>query len=190
MAEIKSSIELAMERTKGLTFTEQERRELEQARQQRTAQILVSQYLRGEVDLQELDRKGKNSPGVTPRALAKALVEALDLGQETLPRALEALEHWMGKDQKATVQRLKDLVLQWSQALQKKKRKLKARLREELARRGVEGSAVEPNVEGSPAWESSMAELKREFSSKLEDIQQSLMAALAEPRQETGPNKL
>lgn len=180
MAEIKSSIELAMERTQGLTFTEEERRRLEVERQQRAAKALVSQYLRGEMGLAELDRKKRESTDVASRALERAMVEALGLGQEALPRALEALESWLGKRQRTALQRLRDLSLQWGQAVQKRRRKIKAELREKLARRGVEGSAVEPHVEGSPLWDRAMEELRVQFAANFQEVQDRLMAALAE----------
>jgi hypothetical protein len=179
MAEIKSSIELAMERTKGLTFSEEERRKWEEEREQRLAQALVSQYLRGEVSLGELERKRRDCTDAGRMALDRALVQGLSLGMESFEPAMEALENWLGKGNRTALQRLKSLSMEWGQALQKRRRKIKAELRAELASRGVGGSAVEPHVEGSPLWEKALQELRGQFQGRFLEIQELLLKALS-----------
>lgn len=178
MAEIKSSIELAMERTKGLTFTQEERQRLEEEKEQRLAQALVSQYVRGEMSLEELEKKRLLASGLARRALDKALLDGLSLDMKALPLIMEALERFLGKGNRKVLQRLKDLSLEWGQLVQKRRRKVKAQLREELARRGVEGSAVEPHVEGSPLWEKALRELQAQFQSRLLEAKELLVQAL------------
>lgn len=178
MGEIKSSIELAMERTKGLTFTEEERRKLEEEKERRLAQAMVSQYMRGEMSLSELERKRLQAPPSARLALDKALIESLSSGMDNFPLILEAVERFLGKGHRKILQRLKDLSIEWGQLLQKRKRKLKAELREELACRGVEGSAVEPHVEGSPLWEKALRELQLQFQDKLVEAQELVGKAL------------
>lgn len=178
MAEIKSSIELAMERTKGLTFTEEERQKLEEEKEQRLAQAFVSQFLRGELSLAELEKKRLQASPLTRRALDRALLEGLSLGMDAFPLIMEAMERFLGKGQRKVLQRLKDLSMEWGQLLQKRRRKLKADLREELARRGVEGSAVEPHVEGSPLWEKALTELQMQFQGRLLEAQKLIGKAL------------
>lgn len=178
MAEIKSSIELAMERTKGLTFTEEERRKFEEEREGRAAQALVQQFLKGDMGLRELQRKREALTPSARRALDRALVEALVFGHEALPKVTEALEAWLGRTHRSLLQRLRDLSLQWGQVVQKRRKSIKKDLREELAKRGIRGSAVEPNVEASPLWDKVLTELHQEFSSRLAEIQRELLLAL------------
>lgn len=180
MAEIKSSIELAMERTKGLVFTEEEKRQLEEERERRIAQALILQYLRGEMSLRELERKRKEATPTGRRALDKVFVESLEMEAEALPKVLEAIESWLGKTNRHVVQKVKDLTVQWGQAVQKRKKRIKAELREDLAKRGVQGSAVEPNVEASLAWERALKELQEEFSDKVSSLREQLLQALAQ----------
>lgn len=178
MAEIKSSIELAMERTKGLTFSEEERRQLEEEKEQRLAQALISQYLRGEMSLAELQQKRLQASRSARRALDKALVLGLNLGAETFPLAAEALEKFLGTENRKVLQRLRDLSIEWGQLLQKRKRKIRGELREELARRGVKGSAVEPHVEDSSVWGKALRELQVQFQGRLSEVQELLEKAL------------
>jgi len=58
--------------------------------------------------------------------------------------------------------------------------RIKAELREELERRGIRGSAVEPNVEASQAWERALRELQEEFSDKVSSLREQLLGALAQ----------
>ncbi len=97
---------------------------------------------------------------------------------DNFPLILEAVERFLGKGHRKILQRLKDLSIEWGQLLQKRKRKLKAELREELACRGVEGSAVEPHVEGSPLWEKALRELQLQFQDKLVEAQELVGKAL------------
>ncbi len=80
MGEIKSSIELAMERTKGLTFTEEERRKLEEEKERRLAQAMVSQYMRGEMSLSELERKRLQAPPLRAFGPGQSLDRKLEFG--------------------------------------------------------------------------------------------------------------
>ncbi|MEJ5377620.1 MAG: hypothetical protein WHX93_13680 [bacterium] len=178
MGEIKSSIELAMERTKGLTFTEEERQRLQEDKERRLAQAIVSQYLRGEMTLEDLERKRLQTTGSALLALDRALVESLNMSPETFPLVVEALERLLGKGHRAILQKLKDISMEWGQLLQKQRRKIKAELREELARRGVGGSAVVPYVEGSTVWKKNVEELFTRFRDRLLELQGPLGKAL------------
>jgi hypothetical protein len=180
MAEIKSSIELAMERTKGLTFSDEERHRVEEDKDRRAAHGLLSQYLRGEVSLAELTRKKDSSSVAFREALMREMVVGLRLGREEFSRGLDALEQWQGRQSRPLLNRIRDLSMQFGQSLQKRRRKVKADLWEDLARRGLEGSAVEPNVEGSTQWRDLVEALAREFDPRIEEIRSALLAEATE----------
>jgi hypothetical protein len=175
MGEIKSSIELAMEKTKGLKFSDEDRQRLEEEKEQRAVQVAVSQYLLGGLPLAELTRKRESASESSRRAMLGAIVQGLRLGREEFSRGIEALELWRGSQLRGPLQRGRDLAAQFGQALQKKRRKIKADLWEELARRGVQGSAVEPNVEASPQWETILAGMEKEFLPKLQEWRETIL---------------
>ncbi len=176
VAEIKSTIDLIMERTKGLHLSAEEKERLDEEQRLRGARILVQGYLRGEISLEELTAKKDESPANSQKAMIEALVQGMRLGREEFPRGLEALERWKGKETRVQLQRIRDLSHQFGQTLQKRKRKVKAELREELTRRGVQGSAVEPNVEGSARWGEVVEALARELEPRLRELQSALLA--------------
>ena len=88
------------------------------------------------------------------------------------------MDHWKGQLCRAALKRLKDLSIRFGNALQKRKRKVKAVLWETLASRGVQGSAVEPNVEVSVQWDRALRDMDREFESQLDEIKRDLLTVL------------
>lgn len=178
MGEIKSTIDLVMERTKGMTLSGEEKRHLEEEREERMAYGLSARYLQGDVGLEELVKKTEGSPAPFRRAILTSMVEALVPGGEEFLKALDALERLKGKELQGPLKRGRDLSLQFAHALQKKRRKLKAELWDELAQRGVRGSAVEPNVDASPRWKETVEELRREFEPRLQELKESALAKL------------
>ncbi len=175
MAEIKSSIELAMERTRGLTLSEEEKRSLQDEKAHRAAHALAAQYLRGDVDVEGLMHKAAALEEGARQGLLQGLVDGLRLGSEAFTRGADALERWKGRDHRQCLHRLRDLSVQFGHALQKRRKKLRATLWEDLARRGVEGSAVEPHVEASAPWKAAVEELGREFEPRLGEIKAALL---------------
>ncbi len=180
MGEIKSTIDLVMERTKGMTMTGEEKRHLEEEREERVAQGLAARYLQGDVGLEELVRKTQGASAPFGRAVLNSMVQALVPGGEEFSRALDALERLKGKELQGAIKRARDLSLQFAHALQKRRRRLKAELWDELAKRGVKGSAVEPNVDASPRWMKTVEELQREFEPRLQELKESVLAKLQE----------
>ena len=178
MAEIKSTIDLIMERTKGLTLSPEEKERLEEEKRVRGAQTLVQRYLRGELSPEELSRKRDEITSNAQKAMMKALVEGIRLGREEFNRAMGALERWGGKGNRVQLQRIRDLAHPFGQALQKRRRKVKAELWEDLARKGVQGSAVEPNVEGSDKWDETIEAVAQEFDPRLRQLRKDLLAQL------------
>jgi hypothetical protein len=177
MGEIKSTIDLVMERTKGLKFDEEDRHRLEVEKADRTAHALVVRYLQGDLTLAEISRERDSTAPFLREATLRFLVgEGLHLGREEFSRGFEALETWKGKESRGVIVRLQDLSLQFGHALQKRKRKVKADLWDELAKMGVQGSAVEPNVEGSAKWHEVVEKLARDFEPKLKEIKDALLA--------------
>jgi hypothetical protein len=179
VGEIKSTIDLVMEKTKGLSLSEEEKRHLKEEEEARKAQVHVKRYLKGDLDLEQLLDQGRASSKTAQKTMIHALVEeGLKPGRESFSRALSALERWNPDGPKSSLKRLKDFSLMYAKALQKQKRKVKAQLWEELAARGVEGSAVEPNVLASPLWEETLRKMEREVRSQLEGIREEVLRDL------------
>jgi hypothetical protein len=175
MGEIKSTIDLVMEKTQGLTLSEEEKRALEAEEETRSAKILARRYLQGDLTFKELHYEWENFSEARQTVLLRAVVGGMQLGSEAFSRGLEALEHWKGRDKRSMIRRARDLSLKFGHALQKRRRKIKAELWAELAQQGIEGSAVEPNVEVSPRWSAAMKQLELEFDARLDELKKALL---------------
>jgi hypothetical protein len=174
MGEIKSTIDLVMEKTRDMKLTEEEKQKIEQEKEYRKAQGLVARLLQGDQTVEMFLQDAEGASEQVGSELLQALIEGLRLRGEYFTKGLEALERWKGAAARRSIKRMRDLGLQFGQALQKRKRKVRAELWKELAERGVQGSAVEPNVEVSPLWERTVQSLEEEFEPRLNEIKTSL----------------
>jgi hypothetical protein len=176
MGEIKSTIDLAMEKTEGLTLSDEEKRALDEEKETRSAHAMGQRYLHGYLTLEEFIQHCEKVPEAQRRAMLSSVVGGMQIGRETFSRGLQALERWKLTETRPTYERIRNLSQKFGQALQKKRRKIKAELWTEFARRGVEGSAVEPNVEASPQWQSTIMKLEQEFGPRLEELKRTMLA--------------
>jgi len=177
MAEIKSTLELAMERTKKITISEREKEEIRQKELQEKAKGLFHRYREGHVPLNELQKEIERMDGKTS-ALVKELllsrwIDGLSLRDqdERLIKGIEWLKDGRMEDVR---ERFHHLFFQYQEEVQKAKHDVRTRLEEDLRREGIEGSAIEPNVEGSSLWRETFEKLDHLHGEKLEKIRKEL----------------
>ncbi len=177
MAEIKSAIELAMEKTKGLRLSQEEMEHLQEEEMQTKAHGLVNRFL--EVDFhfkeveKELARFSSNQRKELEGLLIQYLGEALQLDKdnELIFQGIETLRE--GK--KRVVQRIRDLTKIFQVQREKEYREVEKELLAKLERQGISGSAVQPKVEGSAEWEEALSQFKPAFEEQLRIFQKELI---------------
>ena len=175
MAEIKSAIELAMEKTAGMTLSDEEKKKLEEQKERRSALGKVKRYFHGEMTLKELKTEIAETSEAFRDGLYRSLIDGMHLGTEEYAMAMDALELFENRERNAMKQ-LKALSDKFGQVIQKKRRKLKPDLWKALADQGIEGPAVEPNVEASPQWPSVFRTVENEFKPRLEELKAAMTA--------------
>ena len=173
MAEIKSAIELAMEKTAGMTLTDEEKKKLDEQKERRAALGRVQRYFQGETTLKELKMEIEGGSEAFRDGLYRSLIDGIHLGKEEYAKALDALELFEKRDRNA-LKHLRTLSDKFGQVIQKKRRKLKPDLWKALADQGIEGPAVEPNVEASPQWPSVFRSVENEFKPRLEELKAAM----------------
>lgn len=152
MGEIKSTLDIIMEKTKGLTLSADEKEALKREEEAKKIRVWVGRFLDDKAALEDIGRELKE-PLKDKRArdllrmeliaqlhpegdngkVFRLMKELLNLRTEPLEERIDAF--------------LKELI-----ALQVAHLK---GLGEKLARSGISGSAVLPNLAGDPEWESS-----------------------------------
>jgi hypothetical protein len=177
MAEIKSTLELAMERTKKIGISEKEREDIKQKEIGQKVNALSHRYMEGHLPLneilREMEKMDKKTQTIVKEALISQWIDALSLKDEDerLLKGIESLKH-------RSADRLKEkhhqLLSQYQREKEKVKEKVRVQLTEALKREGIYGGAVELNIEASPLWKKEGENLEHLHGSKLEEIKEAL----------------
>jgi hypothetical protein len=177
MAEIKSTVELALERTKGLRLSHEEMEKMREEELQSKAVGLVNRFLEVDFHLRDVEKElAKFDPQQRKhleQLFLQHLIEAMNLDRDN-DLILQGLEALLPKSA-WTVKKIKDLLQRYQ--LRKKDESLKTRneLLGGLERLGISGSAVHPKVEGSPEWEKEVSTFKPGFEEELKKLKKGIM---------------
>ncbi len=144
MAEIKSTLELVMERTRNLTMSEEEKREQSAAEFKAGVNRLVQKYLDGQINLDrfrdELDRL-EGGPSSRDAAIAQ-IAGRIEPSSNTGP-LLDLLKKGLNKD----TSRIEAALVNFHETLDRVDRRASDRIRAELLKSNISGGAVVPNLE-------------------------------------------
>lgn len=177
MTEIKSTLDIVMEKTKGLRMTEDDKDRFREEELSQTAQGLCRPYLDGQLGWEavEIDFQGREDRDrpLIKRAFYNLLLQSLDIDSynDRASRAIEALSNGKAKE---TIKKINDLSSAFFKARQKKQKKIRPELWAKLAKMGISGSAVEPNVNDSQEWKEMEKELAMEYMEKLREFKERL----------------
>jgi len=177
MAEIKSTLELALERTKKMAISEKEKEEIRQKKLLEKAKGLFHRYREGHAPLSELQKEIERMDEKTSAAVKKFLfsqwIDALSLKHED-ERLIKGIE-WLKNGRIEEVpERFRHLFSQYQEEMENARHEARTRLEEALKREGIAGSAVEPNVEGDLLWKEAIEKLDYLYGGKLEEIRKQL----------------
>jgi len=177
MAEIKSTLELAMERTKRFEITQKEREEIKQKELLQKVNSIFHRYKAGHIALneilKEIEKEGEENQRKIKEGVISQWIEALSLKEED-ERILKGIEALKEKDIGRIKEKFYLLLSQYQRDKNKIFQDLKSQLKEELKREGISGSAVEPNVEGSKQWDRASNEMDKNYRLRLEEIKDEL----------------
>ncbi|MCX7982708.1 MAG: hypothetical protein N2572_07355 [Syntrophales bacterium] len=168
MAEIKSTLDLIMERTKHLTLSPEEKELLRRKELKTSIGVLVQKYLDGAESLPQVVERLKNiSKEESTPLIWEEIVSRLDF-RESNDALFELIkEMWP--------QHLAFLFNQ-SQSFKEKLSQLRSKRRAEalaeLARSGISGSALEPNLEREEEWKRDTEKLLNLFREELKAFPQ------------------
>lgn len=179
MAEIKSTLELAMERTKRFTISGKEKEEMKQKESLQKAASLFYRYRDGHLSLneilKEIERMDPASTTVKEHLLSQ-WIDALSLDEDG-ERILRGIESVKGRVLDTVKKKFHGLLLRYQAEKEKAKEMVGIQSREALRKDGISGSAVEPKLEGSGLWKKEKDKLDRSYARKLEEIKEELRAS-------------
>lgn len=169
MGEIKSTLDIIMEKTKGLTMSEEEKEAFQKKETEGKVRGFLQKYIDGLMDMDrlkaELAALGKPKQVAARAFLRTECMARIELGAEN-SRILYLLQEVLGFEAAS----ISKLLSESDDEVSEKKRKREKQLLKRLKKRGISGSAVIPNIEADAEWGQYMATAKEEFQAKLRKL--------------------
>ncbi len=177
MAEIKSAIELAMEKTKGLHLSREEKEKLKEEELHSKAHSLVNRFLEIDFHLKEVEKElAKHDPDQRTQMenlMVQYLAEALQLDRDNEPifQGIETLR----EGRTAAIGKIRSLIQAYRERKEKEFLKVQRDLLEGLEGAGISGTAVQPKVQGTPEWAEIQSQFQPDFQEQLNLLRKELI---------------
>lgn len=176
MGEIKSTLDLVMEKTRNFTLTEEEKKRLRQDEITRRGEAFARRYYNEEITASQLwaeITKEKTEDQASVQAVVKQyLIDAISLTHPN-NRIYEALRYLV-KD-KEIVYEMEALEREFFQTRETHYCRIANEIKNDLTRRGIFGSAILAKVESSSAWQEAKEMFESAFKKQLETIKANLL---------------
>ena len=177
MGEIKSTFELAMERTKKFEISNEERAEIKRKEIMQKVTSLFNRYLEGYLPLneilKEIEKMEEKTAIVMKESLLSQWIDALSLNGEG-ERLFKGIESLKQRSIDEVKQNFHRLLSQYQKEKKKVEEALRIQFTEALKRDGIYGSAVEPKLEGNELWKKENEKLNQSYRTQLEEIKEQL----------------
>jgi methionyl-tRNA synthetase len=169
VGEIKSTLDLVLEKTRDLTLTEEEKRNLEREELDKKVQGIVNRYLDNSFPVSRLRQEAEgidNKEADQPyKLLAKHLVAHFSLDTDN-SAIVSALSEVVGLDTTP----LTALQREYQAEKEEAEKSFTEEAFLSLKNRGLSGSAVVPNMNRIPEWDQFLKSLSQRYHEQLEKI--------------------
>ncbi len=171
MAEIKSAIELAMERTKNLVMDDEEKRESRKKEAENKVKAILRRYLEGMTGadgaMSEIEEV-KADPALKKSLLVGLLLDEIDItGDNT--RLLPLFRRAAGDLPGALMDEFETIREDFLRELEAKEGLIRERVTERLHGMGITGDGLEPNVEAWEEWDHAREESARNVAEHIKE---------------------
>ncbi len=168
MGEIRSTLDIIMEKTEGLTMTAEERKAIQRNEIGGKIRGLFQRYLDGALDLEKVLSEIMAMEGEGKGMALESLKEEcrhLDPDGDASPY-LKTLEMVL----KVNTGPVRRVLSAYHEEMDQRKRSWEARALERLRSMDISGSALVPNLRADPAWLDVVSEEKMAFLKKLSSV--------------------
>ena len=180
MAEIKSTIDLVMERTKNMGLSEEEKAQARTEEAQKRAKGIALALEEKRLDPNDVLQTMADSDVADKEALkrftALELINRLDLEADNQP-LLDALPHLVGDRLKSLIPMAKDLFAQFQANREQMDQETSGSILDQLAAMGITGSALAPLTESDSDSTSDMNQTMALAQAQLAQIQDHMRLA-------------
>ena len=166
MSEIKSAIELAMERTRNLVMDDEEKRQASVRDREQKMTALLRRFMENMIDERRFLNEYEliaGDPGLKVPVIMDALAEGIETygGDQRLFRVMHiTCEDALGDEIGILEKRLKD-------EIEGQEVRVRLKVEKRLQAMGVSGSAVEPNIVGWDEWKEAVDQGKHIFKEQV-----------------------
>lgn len=177
MGEIKSTLDIALERIKKIEITEAERDEIKRREITQKASSLATRYIEDTLSLhdlqKELDKMEENTKKMIKELILSGLIDKLSL-QSHYERLIMGIEWLKEKELNDIRDELKNLTKQFEMEKEKIRKNLENQLLNSLRKSGIEGSAILVNIDSSDLWKEEQKKLNHTYEAKIKIIKDKL----------------
>jgi hypothetical protein len=176
MSEIKSAVEIALEKTKGLDLSREEKEKLREEEIDQKARSLVIRYLEVDFNFREYEKElSRIDPEQRPhleKRILHELIEAIQLDGDNDPifQGIEALQPKAA----GPLGELKSLLKRYREKREREYLQTEENLLARFASLRITGSAVQVNVDGSQEWARSLAAFQPAFEKELRSLKEKI----------------
>jgi hypothetical protein len=149
MGEIKSTLDLIMERTKNLSMSPEEKEEMKRQEWLKKARGWIQKFLDDQVDLPKLKMElvEKDPPDGWKTLLRQELIEGLDPQGDNQKRW-----HLMNRLLTISLEPFLNVLSSFNHKVNESRKAQESLFLNELSSQGLTGSAVIPNLDSHPSW--------------------------------------
>ncbi len=166
MGEIRSTLDIIMEKAERVTVTDKEKEAFMKSEVEGKVRGLLQKYLDGIIIQERLKKEVEAMGGkrfaVAAAALKKECLDRVALEEDNRP-VLEILAHVVGLDTKP----VRELLSRYEQEQEEKRGNRESALKERLKDQRISGTAVLPNLGADPEWTRYLSEVKARFHQRI-----------------------
>ena len=178
MGEIKSTLELAMEKAQKLDLSSEEMEQLKRKEYILKAKGMANRYLnRGlqiEGLLKEFDHLNGNQKDIILEALICEFVDTIHIFEDN-ERTLKAIGILKKDTAKPYLESIDKLSMEFNQEKRALYEELEDEILEKLDKAGISGTAVQPNIESDGIWHRNINQLNSKYETRLITLKAELL---------------
>ena len=169
MAEIKSTMDIIMEKAEKFSVTEEEKKTFRRRELEGKIRGLIQRYLDGLVDISRLKENvaalRKEEAKELDQLIRQEVIDRIQPGEDTKP-LLEILLSAVGMDTSPIEKLLED----FEGKIEQQRVRCEDALHEDLRKKGISGSAVIPNLDADEGWRKALSEAIETFKEELKAL--------------------
>lgn len=166
MGEIRSTLDIIMEKAERVTVTDEEKEAFMKSEVKGKVRGLLQKHLDGIINKERLKKEVEAMAGeryvVATAVLKKECLDRIEPGEDNRP-LLEILAYVVGLDTKP----IGELLSRYRQEQEENRGNRESALKERLKDQGISGTAVLPNLGADPEWTRYLSEMKARFRQRI-----------------------